>query len=263
MRASTEVSFDALPMATVSLRAWSYSFFAPSLLSGGSHFLRYQPDVVQDMTTLLTADPHFGHPKVLASESGTRPFSSVVEMNQFLIRNWNKVVHDKDLIWILGDFALSMTEREIAETFYALKGRKRLVIGNHDVENTGDIKAALLRLPWDKVVTHRAEIKHGRQRIILDHYAGLVWNSDHHGSYLAYGHSHGKLPGLPGSVDVGMDNQNYTPITVENFVAQADETIRNYEKQLDLVIRNLKGRLPAYKERAREVRELRPPKIIV
>ena len=207
------------------------------------------------MTTYLTADPHFGHGKMIST--GARPFGSVDEMNRVLIENWNKVVNDKDVVWVIGDFAFNMTEREVAEVFYALKGRLRLVLGNHDYDNSGEVKPAVARLPWERIVA-RAEIKHAGQRIILDHYAGMVWSADHHGSYLAYGHSHGRLPGLPGSIDVGMDSQNYRPISVDEFVRQADESVRNHQQVLDAAIRNLKGRSPFYEERARAIREMRP-----
>jgi Predicted phosphoesterase or phosphohydrolase len=198
------------------------------------------------MTTFLTADPHFGHAKMI--EDGLRNFSSVDEMNQALISNWNKVVNPKDVVWIIGDFAFSMTEEQVAEIFHSLNGRLRLVLGNHDLDNKGEIKRGLKKLPWEKIAM-RAEIKHGDQRIILDHYAGLTWSADHYGSYLAYGHSHGRLPGLPGAIDVGMDAQNYRPISVEEFVAQADASVRNYEQGISQVIETLKRRSARYIER--------------
>jgi len=207
------------------------------------------------MTTYLTADTHFGHRKMI--EAGTRKFSSVEEMNQLLVRNWNATVNEKDVVWVIGDFAFNMTEREVSEIFHSLKGRLRLVLGNHDYDNTGEVKAAIARLPWERIVA-RAEIKHAGQRIILDHYAGMVWSADHHGSYLAYGHSHGKLQGLPGSIDVGVDKQGYRPISADEFVRQADESIRNHQQVIEAVVRNLKGRSDFYAERAKAVREMRP-----
>lgn len=210
-----------------------------------------------NMTTYLTADPHFGHFKMI--ETGTRSFASVDEMNDVLVRNWNRVVNEKDIVWVLGDFAFNMTDRQIAEIFHSLKGRLRLVLGNHDYDHSGEVKAAIARLPWEKIVA-RAEIKHAGQRIILDHYAGMVWSADHHGAYLAYGHSHGRLSGLPGSIDVGVDNQGYRPISVEEFVRQADDSIRNHERVLDEAIRSLRARASNYSERARMVREMRPLK---
>lgn len=209
------------------------------------------------MTTYLTADTHFGHRKMI--ETGTRKFSSVEEMNQLLVKNWNSTVNDKDVVWVIGDFAFNMTEREVAEIFHSLKGRLRLVLGNHDYDNTGEVKAAIARLPWERIVA-RAEIKHAGQRIILDHYAGMVWSADHHGAYLAFGHSHGKLQGLPGSIDVGVDKQGYRPISVDEFVRQADESIRNHQQVVEAVVRNLRGRSVFYEERARAVREMRPLK---
>jgi calcineurin-like phosphoesterase family protein len=209
------------------------------------------------MTTFLTADPHFGHAKMI--EDGMRPFSSVAEMNQVMIANWNRVVNAKDVVWVIGDFAFSMTEDEVAEVFHALNGRLRLVLGNHDLDHSGELRKGIAKLPWDRIVT-RAEIKHGRQRIILDHYAGLTWSADHYGSYLAYGHSHGKLTGLPGSIDVGMDVQGYRPISVEEFVAQADETVRDHERRLEEVISSIRRRAAGYADRVLMLDAERPRK---
>ena len=48
------------------------------------------------------SDMHFGHRNVLKYDK--RPFSSVEEMDEILISNWNRKVKDHDDIWILGDF---------------------------------------------------------------------------------------------------------------------------------------------------------------
>ena len=207
------------------------------------------------MTTYLTGDLHFGHKKMI--ESGLRPFGSVEEMNRTLISNFNRQVHDRDVVYVLGDFALNLTEAEVADIFSQLKGRLRLVLGNHDYDNRGGIKSSLVKLPWEKVYT-RTEIKHAGQRIILDHYAGMVWNADRHGTYLAYGHSHGRLQALPGAIDVGVDAQGFRPITVEEFVRQADESIRNHRQVIDAVVRNLQGREEFYAARAAAIDEMRP-----
>ena len=52
----------------------------------------------------FTADLHFYHENVISHAS--RPFSSVEEMNEALIRNWNKIVKPTDEIYILGDFTM-------------------------------------------------------------------------------------------------------------------------------------------------------------
>lgn len=81
------------------------------------------------INTFFTSDTHFGHKKILEYEKDARPFSSVEEMNETLISNWNSVVHDSDIVWHLGDFCFGKSNMEIAKR---LKGKKRLILGNHD-----------------------------------------------------------------------------------------------------------------------------------
>ena len=47
--------------------------------------------------------------------------------------------------------------------------------------------------------------RHGKQGIVLCHYAMRVWNKSHHGNFMLYGHSHGSLADDPNSMsfDVG------------------------------------------------------------
>lgn len=194
------------------------------------------------MSSFLTADTHFGHANII--RFCKRPFASVDDMKEQLVRNWNSVVKsDRDLVWHVGDFGMSLPDKDMAELFGALNGRKRLVIGNHDVDRKGRVTQALARLPWDAPPTHYAEIKHNGHRIVLNHYAGLVWNGMHYGSLQAFGHSHGGLPGLPGAIDVGVDAQGYKPISVDEFVRQALESKERAREQTQKVISCLQGRL--------------------
>lgn len=81
------------------------------------------------MTTFWTSDLHFGHAKII--EYCNRPFGSVDEMNEILIRNWNETVAPDDVVWVLGDVAMG----KIAETLplvSRLNGVLLLVTGNHD-----------------------------------------------------------------------------------------------------------------------------------
>jgi calcineurin-like phosphoesterase family protein len=46
-----------------------------------------------------------------------------------------------------------------------------------------------------------------------------VWDQSHHGSWHLYGHSHGKLPDLGLSTDVGVDGHNFQPWSFEEVRA--------------------------------------------
>ena len=77
----------------------------------------------------IIGDPHFWHKNII--NYCNRPFTTVEEMNETLIRNWNKVVGKQDIVYILGDFALCGKDK-IIEVAQRLNGRKRLILGNHD-----------------------------------------------------------------------------------------------------------------------------------
>lgn len=77
----------------------------------------------------LIGDTHFNHKKVI--EYCNRPFRSVEEMNETLIKNWNGCVGKQDIVYMMGDFALCGKDK-IIEIGQQLKGRKIIILGNHD-----------------------------------------------------------------------------------------------------------------------------------
>ena len=77
----------------------------------------------------LIADTHFGDENIRLYEE--RPFPDTDTMDREMIRRWNSVVGDNDLVYHLGDFCSGGQDR-CRELLSQLKGRKRLLIGNHD-----------------------------------------------------------------------------------------------------------------------------------
>ena len=74
------------------------------------------------------ADTHFGHDNI--RKLSNRPFSTVEEMDNALINNWNSVVTDDDDVYILGDF--SYKSEDPIDYLKKLNGKKHLIVGNHD-----------------------------------------------------------------------------------------------------------------------------------
>ena len=52
----------------------------------------------------------------------------------------------------------------------------------------------------------------------MSHYAHRTWRNSVHGAFHLYGHSHGDLPGLGRSMDVGVDANDYAPISIAAVV---------------------------------------------
>lgn len=159
------------------------------------------------MTTWFTADLHLSHANII--KFSNRPFSSVEEMDETLIQNWNSKIAQFDHVYFLGDFAFCSSEK--AQRFLdRLNGVKHLIVGNHD-------KTTVLLNGWD-TIDHFKEVKVEKQNITLCHYAMRVWNKSHYGAWQLYGHSHGSLEDDPNSlsIDVGVDCHNFRPLNIED-----------------------------------------------
>ena len=79
--------------------------------------------------TYFTADLYLGHEGII--RFCNRPFTSVSEMDEVLIRNWNSRITDRDDVYILGDL-MHKSKKKPENVLGELKGRKHLIIGNHD-----------------------------------------------------------------------------------------------------------------------------------
>lgn len=81
------------------------------------------------INTWFISDTHFGHKNILVYEKESRPFKTIEEMNEHIIDRWNKTVSTNDIVFHLGDFCLGKRHLQISSR---LKGKKKLVMGNHD-----------------------------------------------------------------------------------------------------------------------------------
>ena len=78
---------------------------------------------------LYIADLHFGHKNCLAFDN--RPFKTIEEHDEEIIRRWNEKVGIDEDVWILGDVSWYNVTKTI-ELIERLNGNKHLCIGNHD-----------------------------------------------------------------------------------------------------------------------------------
>lgn len=165
------------------------------------------------------SDTHLLHERLLSMQP--RPFLSIKEHDEAIIERWNAVVGDEDIVYHLGDFAFSLKQNadRVREIFNRLKGRKHLIIGNHDLDKKGNLHPALASLDWAARPEHAQRTRDGGHEVYLSHYAARTWPCSGYGSVHFFGHSHGKLPGYGRSRDVGVDmpDVDFTPRTFEEL----------------------------------------------
>lgn len=169
----------------------------------------------------FTSDLHFNHENIITFCG--RPYTNVEEMNAALINNWNTVVPEDGVVFVLGDIGFcSVTV--LKELFNKMNGTKYLILGNHDYSMQTQLEKAGIF----KEIYNLKQIKVDTQNIVLCHYPMLCFNGDHHGAWQLFGHIHSG-PGIttndtikaqtlrPTQYDVGVDNNNYTPISFEQL----------------------------------------------
>lgn len=168
----------------------------------------------------FTSDSHFSHFNV--AKLCNRPYSSRSEMNQCLIDNWNKVVPEDGIVIHCGDFMLShkIGFKEYSKYINKLNGTIYLTRGNHDRIDLGNYDNKL-------IVNDCMYIQVEKTLIYAQHYPCLAFNGD----IQVFGHIHtlsdGKVHGLDSDVpaklkfnqyDVGVDQNNYTPINYNELI---------------------------------------------
>ncbi|MEY9831067.1 calcineurin-like phosphoesterase family protein [Sinorhizobium fredii] len=153
----------------------------------------------------FTADLHLGHHGILRHCAATRSFDTVEVMDRAIVDRINERVSAADILYIVGDFAISSDPEYVRHLFHSINGRKVVVLGNHDLDRKGRVNRNIRDLPWDIPPTAALETHDEGCRIYLHHYACRTWPAAHHGSYHLFGHSHGNLPPLGRSRDVGID----------------------------------------------------------
>lgn len=153
--------------------------------------------------TLFTSDPHFFHRNILRFQPHTRPYATIEEHNDALIKQWNSQVGPDDLVYELGDMFFTYSKRKMKEILDQLNGTIILILGNHDereaMEKTGRFYA---------IHDSYHEVTIDEQLYVLCHYPIHEWRNIQHGAIHLYGHVHGRqLPDLPKgrSMDVGVD----------------------------------------------------------
>ncbi|MDO5147302.1 MAG: metallophosphoesterase [Eubacteriales bacterium] len=117
-----------------------------------------------------------------------RPYRTLEDMHEDILANWNKKVTNGDVVYLLGDVSRRGTNEALLSLVARLKGKKILLKGNHD-----DLRDYRLQQLFFDICDYKELTEHldgTAYKLVLSHYPILMWNGQHEGSILLYGHTH-------------------------------------------------------------------------
>lgn len=171
------------------------------------------------MANLYISDLHLGHKNVIRFDG--RPFENVDEMDHQMIEMWNMRVSDDDNIYILGDFWFRGSNGPV---WYLkkLKGKKHLVLGNHD-DKLVKYQGAL---EYFESVDKMMIVDDNGRTVHLSHFPICEWHGYYRDSYHLYGHIHNRLNSTclimrhrKNAYNAGCMINNYMPCTLDEIIA--------------------------------------------
>lgn len=135
----------------------------------------------------FTSDLHFGHENVIRFDN--RPFDTVEEMDEEMIKHWNAKVGKGDIVYVLGDFIWKAATNEAVSIIRRLNGQIILIKGNHDrfLHNAAAKKALAGIKDYDDICVI---LEDGTtRRCILSHYFIPFYNGHRYQAIHLHGHS--------------------------------------------------------------------------
>lgn len=175
------------------------------------------------MKVWFTSDLHFFHKNIV--KYCNRPFNDTEDMNNTLIKRWNALIKEDDVVFVLGDFCFGGYDKWVS-ILKQLNGKIHLIQGNHDPDN---VVNRLLNENYLESVSLMKLIEIDGQKLFLCHYPMISWPNEERGSYMIHGHVHSledKESFSPAHYDVGVDHNSWFPVSYvelkERIIIQND-----------------------------------------
>lgn len=180
----------------------------------------------------LTSDLHLFHNQEFIYKS--RGFDTVEQMNEAIEANWNALIDDEDDIYVLGDLMVGGKNgnAEGMTIVRRLKGKKHIVVGNHDT----DTRIALYRAEPSVVeVQYALRFRYRGYSFYLSHYPSITTNLQHEtlkqGVINLFGHTHSKerfYNGVPFMYNVSLDAHDNRPVTIDEALEEVRERYKRW-----------------------------------
>lgn len=163
------------------------------------------------MTCWFISDTHFGHANIItfvdSLNARIRPFDSVEEMDELMVKNWNEVIKPHDRVYHLGDVVMN---RRCLPILNRLNGKKVLIKGNHDIFPLKDYTDY-----FEDIRAYKVFPKHG---IICSHIPVYTGQLEGRFKLNVHGHLHQNIINDRRYLNVCVEQINYKPITLEQIL---------------------------------------------
>lgn len=211
----------------------------------------------------ITSDPQFGAQGLFDNLPIRKRFGDIEDLHRELVHNWNAVINRDDYVLCLGDFTQNLKDKkksmELVETYTRqLRGRKILIRGNHDAEDTSWYYDS----GWNCLIEYPLIILDGHMewipaptpfcgclitevndiRILFSHFAIYEDEFDdrrylvekaymrelydrYHCTINIHGHNHTRPIDHPDCFSVCVEHTYFTPITLGQFLRQHEELV--------------------------------------
>lgn len=157
------------------------------------------------------SDTHFFHANILKFTDDVgkkiRPWDDLEDMHEFMIKRWNSVVKDNDYVYHLGDVTFQYNGA-FNNLMSRLKGKKRLIVGNHD-----KIWNPALQMHFEKVDLWKGFKEYNFTAVHIP----LMLTSLRDGAYCVHGHVHQNSLNNPNYINVSCEVRDYTPVSIEEI----------------------------------------------
>lgn len=137
------------------------------------------------MLNYFIGDIHFGCQNKFENRT--------LEHDKLIIENWNKVVTNGDTVYIIGDIGKIGKNRDneyLCQCISVLKGKKILILGNHDKKLSNDIRLKQLFVEICDYKEISDSFNGLNYNLVLSHYPILFWNGQHKNVIHLHGHVH-------------------------------------------------------------------------
>lgn len=174
--------------------------------------------ISENLKVYFSADWHFAHKSIRTLSN--RHFDSMEEHDAHIIKCVNETVRKSDYLYILGDIGLHCNPKELVDKFKQINTKNIFIIkGNHDKSSTLKylVKEKVIQTFYESKVLHIND-----EEFHLSHYPLRTWHGFNRNSICLYGHTHGNLADFKRSMDVGVDNVGFHPISYDFIIEKFD-----------------------------------------